>query len=398
MNANARLAVATLFAVCVVGLLAVVAIPPLAGDDSPSSVSADSTPSPDAGEAASPPSSDASSSTTSPSSSSQPEEQDRKQPEEQEEPTRAVTLAFAGDVAFEGAAAAQLAASPSTVFGAVAEQLTAADLAVVNLETAITERGTPAAKRFTFRAPASAFDALAAAGIDVASMANNHGLDFGDEGLADSLAASSQRGFPVIGIGADEDSAYTPFVTTIAGTRIAVVAATQVLDGNVIDAWTANGDHGGLASAKRVDRLVEAVQSAAKVSDFTVVFLHWGVEGDHCPSDTQRSLVEPLAAAGADAVVGGHAHRVQGFGMSGDTLVHYGFGNFLFTAQSEDARETGVLRMTVRGDSLLGAEWLPGRIDATNRPVPQDATPTGEQLRAQRRECAGLTAVSPPPA
>jgi poly-gamma-glutamate capsule biosynthesis protein CapA/YwtB (metallophosphatase superfamily) len=69
----------------------------------------------------------------------------------------------------------------------MAATLTSADLAVVNLETAITRRGRPEPKQFTFRAPPAALDALRAAGVDVATMANNHGMDYGPVGLADSV-------------------------------------------------------------------------------------------------------------------------------------------------------------------------------------------------------------------
>jgi len=79
---------------------------------------------------------------------------------------------------------------------------------MVNLETAITTRGTPQSKEFTFRAPPSALTALQGAGIDVATMANNHGLDYGEVGLHDSLLAIHSSGYPVVGIGSDAAAAY----------------------------------------------------------------------------------------------------------------------------------------------------------------------------------------------
>src|SRR4029453_2443359 len=120
------------------------------------------------------------------------------------EPTgEPVTLAFGGDVHLAGAIRARLPAHPATPFGPIANVLRRADLAVVNLETAITERGTPAAKDFTFRAPPTALTALKAAGVDVVTMANNHGEDFGLVGLRDSLAAAKAAKFPVVGVGRD---------------------------------------------------------------------------------------------------------------------------------------------------------------------------------------------------
>src|SRR5829696_8829566 len=84
-----------------------------------------------------------------------------------------ITIAFAGDVHFEAQLHFRLA-EPTTALAPIAGRLTAADLTVVNLETSIGTSGSPEPKRFTFQAPAAAFDALAAAGVDVATMANNH--------------------------------------------------------------------------------------------------------------------------------------------------------------------------------------------------------------------------------
>ena len=144
-----------------------------------------------------------------------------------------MTLAFGGDVHFEGVVRPRLA-DPATALAPIQPVLAGADLAVVNLETAVTDRGTPAPKQYLFRAPATAFPALRAGGVTVATMANNHGMDYGVVGLADSLAAAAAAGFPVIGIGTDAAAAYAPYLTTIKGQRIAVLAATQVLDENLI--------------------------------------------------------------------------------------------------------------------------------------------------------------------
>ena len=145
-----------------------------------------------------------------------------------------VIFAFGGDVHFEGLLRSKLDSDPAGVLDPIAPILRSVDLAVVNLETAVTERGTPAPKEFTFRAPASALIALDSAGIDVASMANNHGLDFGPQGLEDSLAARDVTGFPVVGIGRNAAEAYAPYRVTVNGQRIAVMGATQVLDQAVV--------------------------------------------------------------------------------------------------------------------------------------------------------------------
>jgi poly-gamma-glutamate synthesis protein (capsule biosynthesis protein) len=305
--------------------------------------------------------------------------------------SRSVVLAFAGDVHFEGILRSKLAADASRVLKAIRPVLDTADLAVVNLETAVTTGGSPAAKEFVFRTRPRAFVALRGAGIDVASMANNHGLDYGEQGLRDSLAAAERYRFPVIGIGLDGRRAYRPFRTTINGQRIAVIGATQVIDDELISSWTAGPGKPGLASAKDVPRLLREVRAARRSADTLVVFLHWGVERERCPSADQRALAKRLVAAGADVVVGGHAHRPQGAGRMGRALVGYGLGNFVWYGTSELSTRTGVLFVTATGRRIDRYRWVPARIvDGVPRPL------TGSERRRKiatwrsLRSCTGL--------
>jgi poly-gamma-glutamate synthesis protein (capsule biosynthesis protein) len=304
---------------------------------------------------------------------------------------RPVVLAFGGDVHFEGVLKAKLAANAARVLAPIQPLFDDADLAVVNLETAVTNGGAPAVKKFVFSTPPSAFAALRGGGVDVASMANNHGMDFGESGLRDSLAAAKRYRFPVIGIGLDDRQAYRPFRRTINGQKIAVIGATQVLDDELIAAWTAGANKPGLASAKEVPRLLREVRAARRTSDTVVVFLHWGVELEQCPTADQRKLARQLVAAGADVVVGGHAHRLQGAGRMGNALVGYGLGNFAWYGTSELSRQTGVLFVTVTGREVNSYRWIPAQIvDGVPRPSTGVERRRGLASWRSLRGCAGL--------
>jgi len=304
----------------------------------------------------------------------------------------AVTLAFGGDIHFEGRIRARLRTDPSSVLEGVAPVLEAADLAVVNLETAVTSRGTRTeGKQYVFRAPDSAFAALKAGGVDVASMANNHGMDYGRQGLEDSLDAAAAGDFPVVGIGRDASEAYRPYITVAKGQRIAVLSATQVLDANLVTAWTATDSQPGLASAKEIDRLTVAVRAARDQADTVVVYLHWGNEGDTCPNQAQSDLAGMLAEAGADVIVGGHSHRLEGAGRLGTAFVAYGLGNFVFYADAGPGTDTGVLSVTVTGRDVDTYRWTPGRLVGQlprllQGAVAEQASTAWEDLRA----CADL--------
>ncbi|MGB9377242.1 MAG: CapA family protein [Mycobacteriales bacterium] len=304
-------------------------------------------------------------------------------------PARDLTLAFAGDVHFAGRVESRLTTHPRDVLGPIGATLAAADIGMVNLESAVTERGTPEPKQFHFRAPASALVALHEQGIDVLTMANNHGVDYGPTGLRDSLAAIQSTHVPVIGIGVDAAHAYAPYRATVRGTRVAILAASQVQD-RTIAAWSAGDSSPGIASAFQVDRLVGAVRAARASADVVVVYLHWGTEGDECPTAIMRSIAGKLAAAGATAVVGTHAHLLLGAGWLGQTYVAYGLGNFLWWRDNAYSNDTGVLTLRLRANRVVTAQLTPAHIDSAG--VPQPAA--GSQADRIRAKFAGLDRCS----
>lgn len=306
---------------------------------------------------------------------------------------QAVTLAFGGDVHFEGGLRSKLDSNPSGMFGPIAPELTQADVAMVNLETAITQRGTPMPKSYNFRAPPSAFEALRVAGVDVVTMANNHGIDYGPEGLADTLAAKAATPLGVVGIGANATEAYTPWKTEVRGQRIAVIGASDVIDDTLIAAWTATDTQGGIASAKGADqqRLIDAVRLARADADTLVVDLHWGAEGTDCPTPRQEELAQALVDAGADIVVGSHTHRVMTAGRVGTALVDYGLGNFVFYNESGASGVTGVLTVTATGRDIDAYAWKPARIRG-GIPTLLSGDAAAQDLAAftSRRACTNL--------
>lgn len=281
-----------------------------------------------------------------------------------------ITLAFAGDVHFTGRTAGLLD-DPATAFGPIASTLAAADVAMVNLETAITGRGAEEPKEFHFRAPPISLDALAAAGVDVASLANNHAVDYGTRGLRDTLEAASSGRLPVVGIGQDAAQAYAPYRTEVRGVGLAFFAASQVPD-RTYQAWTATGTSAGIASTADQERLLAGVRESSAAGDVVVVYLHWGIEGDACPTTGMADLAAALAEAGADAIVGTHSHLMLGAGwLPGSTAyVAYGLGNFVWWRTQAVSDDTGVLTLTVRDGVVASAELTPAVIDGAGRPQP----------------------------
>jgi poly-gamma-glutamate synthesis protein (capsule biosynthesis protein) len=307
------------------------------------------------------------------------------------------TFSFAGDVNFVDRTATRLAADPATVFAEAVPVLSAADLTMVNLETAVTTEGSAQDKEFTFRAPPAAFVALRDAGVDVATMANNHGADYGAAGLRDTLSAISASGFPVVGIGANAAAAYAPWVTTVRGTRIAVIAASQVQDETLAN-WSAGPAKAGIANAFS-PLLISAVHAAKAAGDVVVVYVHWGSEYVDCPNRDQQTLAAQLAAAGAAAVIGTHVHVLQGAGWRPDgVFVAYGLGNYLWWKSfGNDQDDNGVLTLTFRGGKVVADTFRAAHLDARGVPVPATGA-TLARIDAEWnsvRGCADLSASAP---
>ena len=306
------------------------------------------------------------------------------------DPDGSVTLAFAGDVNF-ASRTARLLTDPATAFGPIASVLRSADLTAVNLETAVTGRGVPQPKNYHFRTTPLAFAALRDAGVELVTMANNHVLDYGPVGLADTLAAAKAARFPYVGIGINAAAAWAPYVTTIKGMTIAIVGVSQVAE--LASSWVATGTRPGEANAIDLSRTLAAVRAARRLARTVIVFMHWGTEGDACPDQAQLSLAPQLAAAGASIIIGAHAHMLQASGWLGHTFVAYGMGNFLWWERSWSTA-SGVLELTLHPHGPLTARFIPAVVSSTGQPVVDRGVAARQAAAhyARLRACAGLTA------
>ncbi len=284
------------------------------------------------------------------------------------EPTT-VRLSFAGDVMFEDQLR-PLLDDPESSLEALRPLTADADFTMVNLEAALTTRGTPDPKkleepdnRYHFRSGPEALTALGAAGVDAVSVANNHGADFGTQGLSDTLAARDDGRLPVIGVGRDRADAFTPHRVRLKGQPFAFLAADASFLESEAPSWQAGAGTPGLAAARGPGRaaLEGAVTTAAANGDTVVVYLHWGEENSAEVTDDQAALARLLSRAGAAVVVGSHTHRLQAAGWSGSTYVAYGLGNFVWSHGSSGA-ETGLLELSVRDGRVVSDEWRPALI------------------------------------
>lgn len=235
-----------------------------------------------------------------------------------------------------------------------------ADLATANLEVVVSESRAAADKFICLRMSPEHIDDVQSLGFKVMCVANNHSLDFGVEGLRDTISTCKGAGMLPVGAGENIADSLRAEIVETGGKRVAFLAATTTLPNSSaagpsspgiapvrvinryrIDGVTINESPGMSpyveteAVAGDVERLCAAVKASAEQADLVVVHLHWGVPlGWVAPTqdeiaDYQRPLAHALVDMGADLIVGHHPHYVQGVEFYKNTPILYSLGNFL---------------------------------------------------------------------
>ena len=274
---------------------------------------------------------------------------------------RPLTLAAVGDVTFgDGVATAIARHGPHWPWRSVAPALRAADLALANLEGAVSTRGAPVpGKLYTFRGPPSALRAAASfAGLDVVSLANNHSLDYGRTAFLDTIANARRFGLRTVGGGSSLTRARRPAIVKRGGLRVAFLGFSDVRPLG----FDAGAGRPGTVPA--FPEIVRAdVRSARRRADVVVAYFHWGIERATVPTWRQRDLAETALGAGAAVVLGAHPHVLQPVERRGRRLVAWSLGNFVFAAHSPATTRTGILRIRLGARGVVGTSFRRARID-----------------------------------
>lgn len=242
-------------------------------------------------------------------------------------------------------------------FEKIATELQAGDITLANLEAPLTARGREFVdKKYRFRVHPSAVEGLKKAGITVVTLANNHSMDYGAEGLADTMATLKKSGVSFVGAGANLADARIPLIADVRGTRVAVLGYSLTLPSEF---W-AGKDRPG--TAPLLEKTVgKDIVDARKQADIVIVTVHWGEEGSTRLREYQPRLARMMIDSGADAVIGHHPHILQGVERYKRGIIFYSLGNFAFAHKSRIADRTLLVRLRFNGDKR-SAELLPVNI------------------------------------
>jgi poly-gamma-glutamate synthesis protein (capsule biosynthesis protein) len=254
----------------------------------------------------------------------------------------------------------------------VAPLLHAADLGLANLEgvlqadpPALPPSGTDL-EQLPLIGDLRAAPALAAAGVNVIGLANNHVLDAGPEALAATRAALTQAGVMPVGAGGGPAAARVAQVRTVQGLRVAILARSAVRTNHNADAIGAPGVMQPAvldpAQPADLDTLRADLTAARAEADVVILLMHWGVEYTTAVQESQRRIAAVAAAAGVDLVVGAHSHVAGPVEVLGarPTVVAWSLGNAVFDQQwRPDLREGLALDAQFDARGLVALQMRP---------------------------------------
>lgn len=210
-------------------------------------------------------------------------------------------------------------------------------------------------KAYTFRADKERVSLLYELGADIVSLGNNHTYDYGEEGLFDTMDVLEEAGIAYVGAGENIEDAGKIVYVVANGKKIAFVAATEI-ERTTQYTKEATATTAGVLKTKNPQRFVNIIKQAAESSDYVIAIPHWGTEGALYADASQKRQSNLYAEAGADVIIGGHPHRLQGIAYYGDTPVAYSLGNFWF---SNGTLYTTVAQVVIQADGKLQFRFLP---------------------------------------
>jgi poly-gamma-glutamate synthesis protein (capsule biosynthesis protein) len=291
-------------------------------------------------------------------------------------------------------------------FAKVGERTRAADLFVANLECPFTARGEKIAKNFNFKARPELVAALLAGGVDVVSLANNHLMDYGAEGLVDTLATLDAAKVKHFGAAESLTAARTPTIVEVKGIKLAFLGYFFLGDRNIEppEVIAVEGAPGVAGHFKDLAILkgwvTEDIKAAKSKADLVIPFFHWGREGKTTPETYQTELAHTAIDAGAAAVIGSHPHVLQGMELYKGAPVVYSLGNFVFGGNwNPGDKKTAMVELSVSKKKVDSVTVIPAFSDAYPevpvQPYPAEGEKADEVLRHLANISRGFAKMLP---
>ena len=252
------------------------------------------------------------------------------------------TLCFAGDISLseDAVTTAQLDASEGDISKCISPELLQimkdADIMCLNNEFTYSDRGEPlSGKAYTFRAKPERAAILHDMGVDIVQLSNNHVYDYGKLALLDTLDTLEKVGIEYFGAGHNLEEAMEAVYVTIDEKVVAFVGASRAEKNKMTP--QATDTKPGILRCYDTELFLEAIKEADANADFVIAVVHWGTEYSYDLEKVQLTTGKEYLDAGADAIIGGHSHCLQGMEYYDGKPIVYSLGNYWFNSKTLDS-------------------------------------------------------------
>jgi hypothetical protein len=227
-----------------------------------------------------------------------------------------------------------------------------ADIKMVNLETPVSTLASPDTRKpYVFNAKPEELNLLNRLDIDMVFLANNHSMDYGKEGLSETIQNLTTKGILHVGAGNTIEDAYKPKIIHSKNNSLRIVSANAIGEQRLFATKNSPG-----AAPYSVPVLSKIPDNS---KDFHILSLHWGIEYNPEPTKEQIAGARKLISSGFQVVVGHHPHIPQGVEKYNDGLILYSLGNFLFGSRNQYLNHNLAVMLYVQNNKLTLCELIP---------------------------------------
>ena len=252
------------------------------------------------------------------------------------------TLCFGGDISLDENAVttAQLDASEGDISKCISPELIEimqeADVMCLNNEFTFSNNGAPMnGKMYTFRAKPERVSVLQDMGVDIVQLSNNHVYDYGKQALLDTFDTLEGAGIDYFGAGHNLEEAMQPVYYTLDDKVVAFVGASRAEKYKMTPQATETEP--GILRCYDTELFLQAIAEADENADFVIAVVHWGTEYSYDLEEVQLTTGKEYLDAGADVIIGGHSHCLQGMEYYQGKPIIYSMGNYWFNDKTLDS-------------------------------------------------------------
>ena len=274
-----------------------------------------------------------------------------------------LSITAAGDIAFNDNINTILKGDDPFKF--IKNEIVSSDISIANLECVISDKGRPTRTWVNIRSKNTSAKYLKI--FTILCLANNHILDYGTEGMMETISVLNKNGILTLGAGSNYQKAIQPLIIERNSVKVGVInfLCSQTNQRYFKSEWL----HQAGPARYNEKYVLEQIRKLKNQVDIVIASIHWGVEYVYFPSPQQQTLARKLVDNGVDLIIGHHPHVVQGIEKYKNGLIFYSLGNLIFDFAISNVPKSVIARIYISRDCKLDYELIPLELNNNYQPI-----------------------------